>query len=99
MQWWESFQQLEYSNELLVIIGGLLLFFGVMKIISSGLKMFFWVVLCGLGAGSVAYGINNKEVDLPFNNTNELSEYLGTGKELSSDMLQLLCTKLNLEET
>lgn len=95
MQWWESFKQLEFSNELLMIFGVLLLFIGVIKIIRSGLKMFFWVVLCGLGAGSFYYGNNNKEVKLPFNDTNELSEYVGAGKELSSDALRLLCTKLD----
>jgi len=95
MQWWESFEQLEYSNELLVIIGALLLLIGVMKIIRSGLKMFFWVVLCAVGAGAIAYGNKNSTVDLPFNNSNQISEYVGAGKDLSADALELLCRKLD----
>lgn len=94
MEWWQNFEQLEYSNELLVGIGLLLFLVGVMKIIRSGLKMAFWVFLCGLGMGAFAYGTNNSEMNLPFNNTNELSEYVGAGKEMSNEALQLLCNKL-----
>ena len=95
MQWWENFKQLEFSNELLIIFGGLILIIGALKIIRSGMKMLFWFVLCCLGVVSVSYGINNNAVQLPFNDSNELSEYLGSGKELSSDALEMMCAKLD----
>lgn len=95
MEWWQKFEQLEYSNELLVGIGLLLFLVGVMKIIRSGLKMAFWVVLCGFGMGSIAYGTNKGDINLPFNSSNDLNEYVGTGKEISAEALQLLCRKVD----
>ncbi len=94
MQWWENFKQLESSNELLIIFGGLVLIIGALKIVRSGMKMLFWFVLCGVGLVSVNYGLNNSTVQLPFNDSNELSEYVGTGKDLSADALELMCAKL-----
>lgn len=98
MEWWDNFRQLEFSNEILIIVGALVLIIGVMRIISSGLKMLFWVILCALGMGSIAYGTNQRELSLPFNESNEIAEYVGTGKELSSDALRLLCDKLDTAE-
>lgn len=95
MAWWESFEQLEFSNEILIVLGALLFIIGVMKIIRSGLKMFFWVVLCGIGVGSVAYGTNGEVPSFLSGGKGEISEAVGAGKELSTDALKLLCTKLD----
>lgn len=93
MAWWESFQKLEYSNELLVVFGGLLLFTGVVKIIRSGFKMLLWVVLCGIGLSGVLHGLNKTPDVLDSYKGEKMSAYVGTGKELSTEMLQLLCEK------
>ncbi len=94
MELWEEFRQLDYSNEILMIFGALLLLFGVMRIIRTSFSMLMWVLLCGLGAASMAFGFNEAGSPPLFENNPDLTEYVGVGKEISSDALLKLCEKI-----
>lgn len=58
-QIWSQFREFQFANEVLILLGALLVLIGVVKIVRSSIKMLFWVLLSGLGAMSVAYGMNS----------------------------------------
>ena len=91
---WENFQQLSYSNEILMIVGGLLALFGVLRIIKNSFKMLFWVLLSALGLASFSYGMSGSSIRLQDAESPNVAEYLETGANISNDVLQLMCTKL-----
>ncbi len=93
MEYWQDFQRLEFANEILMAAGALLVLVGVMKIIRSSIQLIFWVFLAGAGVASVAYGWNHSTLDLPGKSPIDIADYIGPGKQMSADVLQLLCTK------
>ncbi len=98
-QHWEAFQQQPYSDLIMIAFGGLLLIIAVLKIIRSSLKMLFWVILSGIGIASIAHGMDESPFEIANGTTNELSGYVVAGKELSADVLQLMCNKLDESAT
>ncbi len=97
MEMWEDFRRLAYSDEILIGLGALLVLVGIVKIVRSSLKMLFWVLLSALGLASISYGMDQNPINIGFGQKLILSDYIGQGKEMSADVLKLLCTKL--EET
>jgi fatty-acid desaturase len=92
---WEAFQQQPYADLIMIAFGGLLLLIGVLKIIRSSLKMLFWVILSAIGIASIAHGMDESPFELANGTTDDLTGYVVAGKELSADVLQLMCSKLD----
>ena len=98
MEYWQAFQNFEYANEVMIICGALLVFIAALKIVRSSLKMIFWVILAGVGAASVSYGMNGSPINLPGTGNINLEDIVGPGKNMSRDVLQVLCEKLSASE-
>lgn len=96
--YWDQFRSMAYSDELLIGIGAVLLIVGVIKIVKSSLTMLFWVVLSGLGLGAISQGLDQSPFQMAAANKEQLSEYVGAGKEMSADVLNVLCRKLDENE-
>lgn len=101
MKYWQQFQQFEYANEVMLVVGALLIFIGALQIVRSSLKLLFWVLIAGAGAVSATYGMQQSPYDLPsFNTTTfngtSLSD-LVAGKD--QDVLEYLCQKLETPDT
>ncbi len=96
----QEFLNFKYADELMIALGAFLIFMGVVRIIKSSFTMVFWVLLSGLGAASVSYGMNRSAIDLPFLDDTkahlaDLAELAGSGG-LSADTLAVLCERLKL---
>ncbi|ASJ72969.1 hypothetical protein [Granulosicoccus antarcticus] len=100
MQYWQEFQKFEYANEVLIMLGALLVFIAALQIVRSSLKLLFWVLIAGCGAISASYGMQQSPYDLPSLNTGALSgarlSDLVAGKD--QDVLEYLCQKLDSPE-
>lgn len=97
-EFWNQFRALSYSDELLIGIGALLLIFGIIKIVKSSLTMLFWVLLSGLGLAAISQGLDKSPFQIAAANKDQLSDYVGAGKEMSADVLNVLCKKLDENE-
>jgi len=95
MEHWNNFLQFDYANEVLIVVGAIMVLMGVMKILGSSLKLLFWVLLSGAGAFSVAYGVERSGSDVPSNLAEELRSFIGPGRELSVDAMRVLCERLD----
>jgi len=95
MEQWNNFLQFEYASEVLIIVGALMTLIGVMKILGSSLRLLFWVLLCGLGASAVTYGLERSGTEIPLNLAEELKAFVGPGRELSVDAMRVLCERLD----
>ena len=95
MEYWRAFLAFEYANEVMMILGTFLVVVGVMKIVRSSIKLVFWVLLSGLGVASVSYGMSNSPLDLPGINNFGMSDLERLRSGLSTDVLKLLCIKLD----
>lgn len=98
LKYWYDFRALPYSDELLIGIGAMLLIVGVLRIIKSSATMLIWVTLSGLGLAGISQGLDRNPLQLVANQTNPVSGYINTGKELSADALSILCRKLDETE-
>lgn len=96
--YWHQFRSMAYSDELLIAVGALLLLVGIIKIVKSSLTMLFWVILSGLGLAAISQGLDQSPFQLAVANKDQLSDYLGAGKEMSADVLNVLCRKLDEKE-
>ena len=96
MKYWQQFQQFEYANEVMLVVGALLVFIGALQIVRSSLKLLFWVLIAGVGAISATYGMQQSSYDLPSFNTTRFNgtslSDLVAGKD--QDVLEYLCQKL-----
>jgi len=90
---WRDFEALEYSHEILMGVGGLLIIIAALKIVRSSLKVLFWVVLGGIGAASFSYGMNRGDgsISQELDGKIDISDIIRDGKE---DVLRVLCAKL-----
>jgi len=93
MEYWEAFQRFEFSNETLIVLGGLLVVVAVLQILKSSLKMVFWVVLAVIGCFSALYGYDRSAVRLPDSLVEEARNLAGPGS-LTNGMMQALCLKV-----
>ena len=97
MKYWQQFQQFEFANEVMLVVGVLLVFIGALQIVRSSLKLLFWVLIAGVGAISATYGMQQSPYDLPSFNTTTLNgsnlSDLVAGKD--RDVLEYLCQKLD----
>lgn len=90
---WARFESIEYSYEILMGIGGLLIIIAALKIIRSSLKVLFWVVLGAIGFASFSYGMNRGDSQLTreLDGRIDIADIIRDGKE---DVLRVLCEKL-----
>jgi len=93
IDYWNQFLQFEQANFVLLGLGALLFFWGVLKILGSSLKLVFWVILAALGGSAFAYGLELSNV--PINVSQELRDLMGPSKDLSVDALRNICDTLN----
>lgn len=100
MKYWHQFQQFEYANEVMLVVGAVLVFIGALQIVRSSLKMLFWVLIAGLGAASLTYGMQQSPYDLPSFNTPSLDRAhlsnMVDGKD--QEVLEYLCQRLETSE-
>ncbi len=98
MEYWEAFQQFEFSNETLMVIGGLLVVIAMLQILKSSMKLVFWVILAIIGGFGALYGYDRSAVRLPDNLVDEARNIAGPGG-LTDNMMQALCLKVLSEES
>lgn len=98
LEHWNNFLDFEFANEVLILVGALLVLFGVMRILKSSLKLIFWVLVSGLGGFAVAYGVERSGSEVPLNLSQEIKSLIGPGRELSVDAMRVLCEKLSSEQ-
>lgn len=98
MEYWEEFQKFEFSNETMMVIGGLLVVFALFQIIKSSMKLVFWVILAALGSFGALYGYDRSAVRLPSHLADEVRNLAGNGG-LTDGMMQALCLKVISEDT
>ena len=94
MQFWSDFRALPYSDEILVAVGALVTLLAVVRIVQSSLKMFFYVLLAGIGLAAVAHGAGRAPWESSPLAGVELSDLVGPGRALSADVLKVLCLRL-----
>jgi len=93
MEYWEEFQKFEFSNETLMVLGGLLLVFALFQILKSSMKLVFWVLLGSCGAISALYGYDRSSVRLPAHLADEVRNIAGY-RGLTDGMMQALCLRV-----
>lgn len=93
-EYWNQFKAMAFSDELLIGIGAVLLLFGIYRIVKSSLTMMFWLILSAIGLGAISQGMDMSPFQLASANSNQLGDYLDQSKEMSSDVLNVLCKKL-----
>ena len=98
LDYWHQFRNMAYSDELLIALGALLLIIGVIKIVKSSLTMLFWVILSGLGLTAISQGLDRSPFEVANANQEKLEEVVGAGKEMTADVLAVLCRKLDENE-
>ena len=96
LAYWQQFLQFEFANEVLMIVGAMLVLLGVMRIIKSSLRLVFWVLLSGIGVASVSYGMTGSAINLP-GTDGSLTDLVDQGKDIPIDALRVLCLKLEDE--
>lgn len=94
---WNDFRDLAYSDELLIGLGAMLFLFSIMKIIKSSATTLWWVLLSGMGLAAVSQGMDRKPFVAAAVKQSPVAGYFESGREISSDALEVLCRKM--EET
>ena len=94
----EAFLNADYAGEILIGVGALLVLFGVWRIVSSGFTLALWTLLCAVGVVSVSYGMQRSGVNLPAlpGEGTTIAEGLESGRELSTDVLRVLCERFEI---
>ncbi len=94
LQQWQNFLRSDYANEILIGVGAVLLLISIISIVKVGFKLAMWVLIAGIGAVSLSYGLKESPYDLPALQTLQLSDIKAlVGAD--HDVLQLLCQKLD----
>ena len=94
MKYWQEFLRFEYADEVMLIVGALLVVWSALKIIRSSLKLVFWVLIAGLGALSASYGMQHSPLNLPPLHELGLADIRRLAPDIPTDVLQVLCEKL-----
>lgn len=94
IQAWNDFHTQPYADTLLMAAGALLTLFAVIRIVRSSVTMLFWVLLAGLGVAAVAYGSGRTPWEAGDLADVELDDIVGPGREMSRELLELLCIRL-----
>jgi len=98
MEQWQTFLKNDYADEIMIGIGLLFVLFGVMKIVSSSLKMVFWVIIVGLGAVSLSYGFQKSPLDLPGLDPARIPSLTEVAANADSDVVRFICEKFNIQQ-
>jgi len=91
---WNHFLEQDYASVVLMIVGGLLILFGIMKILGSSLKLLMWVLLVGIGAFSFNYGWERTATGAEVSLSDELKELIGPGKTLTLEAMKRMCMSM-----
>jgi len=93
MEYWEAFQRFEFSNETMMVVGGLFVVIAMLQILKNSMKLLFWVFLAILGGFGAMYGYDRSAVRLPAHLADEVRNIAGPGG-LTDGMMQALCLKV-----
>ncbi|MGQ7844581.1 hypothetical protein ACUNV4_08900 [Granulosicoccus sp. 3-233] len=95
MNYWQEFLQFEYAHEILMAVGGLLVFVGVLQIVRSSLKMLFWVVIAGIGGITASYGMQQGSITIPGMEKLRGANLDTIASNIDTDVLEFLCQKID----
>ncbi|MFT4728232.1 MAG: hypothetical protein ACI9UN_002739 [Granulosicoccus sp.] len=95
MEYWQEFIRYENANSIMMAMGVLLVFISIMQILKSGLKMFFWVFLAGIGAASLSYGFEHSPYDLPALDKLQVTDIQNMVPDMDGDVLDFLCQRID----
>jgi len=93
MEFWQAFREFEFSNETMMVVGGLFVCIAMLQIVKSSLKLLFWVILAVVGAASSWYGYDKSTVRLPDNLAAEVRSIVGPSG-LTEGMMHALCLRV-----
>lgn len=95
LEHWNNFLQQEYASYVLMIIGGLLILFGILRILGSSIKLLMWVMLVGIGAAAFNFGWERTSAGEEVSLSEELRELFGPGRDLTMDAMKRMCEKID----
>ncbi|MBF0187500.1 MAG: hypothetical protein HQL50_06205 [Magnetococcales bacterium] len=88
------FANLNINPWVLILVGGMIAFIGVFKILSKGISLMIWVLLVLVGASAFTYGLRQENVAVP-ELTDQMLSAIEPGKNISREALLSLCSKLD----
>lgn len=91
---WNDFLKFEYSSEIIITIGAVLALIGLYKVVRNSLRVIAWVLLMGIGAFGVAYGVDRSSSSFTINLSNELKALVDPGREMSVEAMKTFCQGL-----
>lgn len=90
-----DFLNYQYASEILMGIGIVLGVVSTLRVMKSSLALIFWFALAIVGGGTFMYGFKNSDYDaLAGIKDATLSGINGLSTDTPSDVLQVLCEKL-----
>lgn len=95
MKYWQEFLQFDYANEVLMAVGGLFVFVGVLQIVRSSIKMLFWVVIAGVGGIAASYGMQQGSYTIPGMDKLRGANLDAIASNIDTDVLEFLCQKID----
>ena len=98
MEQWNNFIALEYAPYILMLVGGLLVLFGIMKILGSSLKLLMWVIFVALGSVAINYGWGMTSAGSEVSLSEELKDLIEPGKDLTEDAIRKMCEKIGFAD-
>lgn len=93
---WNELFSFEYSYEILIGIGVLLVLVGFFKIVRNGLRIILWIVLTAVGCWGVAYGLERSSNPVMVNVSEDLGSLIKPGRELIVDQLLKVCRNMDV---
>jgi len=93
---WQSFMNSEFSTEALVAGGGVMVVFGIVRIIKSSFKLVLYVLMVIIGGCAMAYANQHATFKLPNNLQASIGSLALPGRDLSVDALRTMCEKVSL---
>ena len=95
MKYWQEFLQFDYAHEVLMAVGGLFVFVGVLQIVRSSIKMLFWVVIAGIGGIAASYGMQQGSYTIPGMDKLRSANLDTIASNIDTDVLEFLCQKID----
>jgi hypothetical protein len=88
--------QLEIDQNIFLIVGGILLLIGVIKIIQNGMTIVFWAFLSLIGFVGVQYGLDSETSKASENLTEQALKAIKPGTDISIEALKSMCSNLKI---
>jgi len=95
---WNDFREFAYSDEILIALGAVIFIVSILKVIKSSFTTFLWLALSGMGILSVSQGFDRNPFVAAAVKHSPVASYVESGREISSDALDILCRKMQETE-